>query len=181
MSIFYTGKGDKGKSVVGNKWVNKISPVIIALGALDELNSLLGMIKNQKLPFKIRKQLHQMQENLFIIQANFGSLLSTRKHKPPAFKSSKVSQLETEIDKIEKHLKPAKKFIIPGAGLTSAWLDYARAVARRTESHAVTVSEKYNLPDGILAYLNRLSSMLFALARYEAKRLGKKEMHPSYH
>ncbi|MDO8557364.1 MAG: cob(I)yrinic acid a,c-diamide adenosyltransferase [Candidatus Jorgensenbacteria bacterium] len=181
MGIFYTGKGDKGKSIIGKRKVDKTCLEISALGDLDELNCLLGAVRNEKLLPYHKKVISEVQENLFIIQANVaGATLFYGEHKSPDFPAGKITEIEKIIDGLEREIKPAKKFVIPGETRESAWLDVARTVSRRVEREVLKVHKKRPLPPTIPAYLNRLSSLLFALARAEAKRVGKKERHPRY-
>lgn len=181
MGILYTGKGDSGKSIIGKKRVDKTCIEISSLGDLDELNSLLGAVQHENIFLKHKKMLRKVQENLFIIQANIaGIALYSRKFKTPDFPENNVKEIEKIIDGIEREIKPAQKFIIPGGTRGSAWLDLARAVSRRVEREILKVHKKYPLPPAMLAYLNRLSSLLFALARAETARRKKKETHPRY-
>lgn len=181
MGIFYTGKGDKGQSIIGRRKVDKTCLEISALGDLDELNCLLGAVRHEKLIPLHKKIICEVQENLFIIQANVaGVTLFCGEYKSPDFPAGKITGIEKIIDGLEREIKPAKKFVIPGETRESAWLDVARAVSRRVEREVLKVHKKYRLPLVILAYLNRLSSLLFALARAEAKHGGKKERHPRY-
>lgn len=177
--FFYTGKGDSGKSDLGFKKVSKNRVEIRILGDLDYLNSFIGVAKNY--PFKNRalfqKILNSVQEDLFIIQAHVGCLMAG-KFKAPEFKKEKVKQLEKLIDDFEKQIKPERGFVIPGASLNSAWLDLARTFTRKTELSVLRLKNK--LEPQILAYLNRLSSLFFAMARLEVKKEKKKEKHPNY-
>lgn len=194
MGIFYTKKGDKGYSHVGRKKVYKLSPFVVALGELDQLNSLLGVVKSQRTSPPLKKILHQIQEDLFIIQANIAAVMLNSKpeklsgsraftgFKVPKFESYKIAETEKIIDDIEKRLKPARSFVISGTTEISAWLDYIRAFSRSVERSVLLVArdKKHRLvinPD-ILPYLNRLSSLFFALARWEAR--NKKEKNPRY-
>ncbi len=178
MGLFYTGKGDKGKSDLGKKKVSKLRPEFVALANLDELNSLLGIVKQQKLPKRFCEILEQTQEDLFIIQAHVGCLLMGKKYRPPQFKKEKIVLMEKLIDGFEREVKPERKFIVPGANESSAWLHFARAVARRTELSLVKLGKR--LEPQALAYANRLSGLLYAMARLTAMRTGKKEKNPSY-
>lgn len=186
MTIFYTGQGDQGKSVIGKNKIVKTAPVLITLGELDELNSLIGLVRSFINEQEIKGYLLAAQENLFIIQANLAALLlaaKTRRRpqlKPPVLKKEKIDELERVIDKLEKKIKPAKKFIIPGSNKNSAWLDYLRAVARRVERQIVRLNQRRQIDKNILGYVNRLSSFFFALARYVAKIKKVKEKNPSY-
>lgn len=178
MGIFYTGKGDNGKSYVGKKSVNKTCLEIEALGQLDELNSMLGVLKSQKIPTKLKTILHKVQENLFIIQSHVANIMLNEKFRVPEFKGLKVKEVEELIDKIEKKLEPARKFIISGVNQNSAWLDLIRAKSRNVERNVLKIKKVEKLSPDIRAYLNRLSSLFFALARQEAR--GKKENNPKY-
>ena len=181
--MFYTRKGDKGVCDMGSgKRVPKTDAAIAAVGALDELNSLLGLVRNQHLSVRAKKELLDAQEKLFIIQAQIAVIMMGDGYKAPPLSKDAVQKLETIVDALEREVKPGKHFIIPGSCESAAWLDYARAIARRTELSVLMFNgkskKKLNLL--VLAYLNRLSSLLYALARAEAKRAGKKEAHPSY-
>lgn len=182
MGIFYTGKGDRGRSDLGyRRRVKKTRPEVEAVGVLDELNSFLGLVKNQPfggLTSRFRGIVHSIQENLFIIQAQVAALMFRGKFKPPILRMEKVREVEKMIDGFEKAVKPARKFIIYGASQGAAWLDYARAIARRAERTALKLEGK--LAPETMAYLNRLSSLLYAMARLAVKKAGKKEKHPTY-
>ena len=179
MPIFYTGKGDKGVSHVGKIKIKKTCLEIESLGYLDELNSLIGVVKsfsNQE----FKKILHEVQESLFIIQANVAYVMLKERRQPPLLGANKVKTIEELLDKYEKILSPAKKFVISGPTLLSAWLDYVRAYSRRVERNVLRIPTVNKLNPEILRYLNRLSSLFFAMARMATKQAGKKELHPSY-
>ena len=167
MTIYYTGRGDKGKSDMGAKKIAKDHPIFEVLGALDELSSWLGMCQYKKLA--------QIQEDLFIAQAEIGLTAMGKKSKIMITKE-KTDRLEREIIEIDKKVPPIKKFIIPGGSELSAKLDYARALARRAERTAVSAKVSPEL----LQYLNRLSSILFAFARLVNYEKKVREKHPSY-
>ncbi|MBI4128332.1 MAG: cob(I)yrinic acid a,c-diamide adenosyltransferase [Parcubacteria group bacterium] len=182
MGVFYTGKGDGGVSDLGKKKVPKVSHEMAVLNSLDRLNSLLGLIKHQDLPADYPHILREVQENLFIIQANVAALLYGGEVKAPPFSEDKTKRVETLIDELEEKVQPAKKFIIPGATQGSSWLDIARTFAREAERTALQLpdSQREQLGQPIFSYLNRLSSLLFALARFEVKQQGVAEEHPKY-
>ena len=179
MGVFYTGKGDKGISIVGKTKIDKTSPAIEALGDLDELNSLLGVVKQNVQSSVFNKIILDVQENLFIIQANVAGFMQPE-FKPPVFKREKVAELEKIIDDFEKKVKPALKFVVPGATIESAWLDYTRAVCRRAERSVIRHSKGHHVDTTILSYMNRLSSLFFAMARITAKMDRKVERYPQY-
>jgi len=118
--------------------------------------------------------LENVQQNLFIIQA---AVAGADKN----ITDAKVKSIEKIVDSIEKELPPIKSFFLPGANELSAFLDYARTVARRTEREVVRFSEKdKEVSAEILAYLNRLSSLLYALVRFVNAKSNVKEIPPSY-
>lgn len=178
MTIYFSGKGDKGQSLVGKKKVAKNSLILEVLGELDELNSLIGLAKNY-LPKKHFSQLTGIQNDLFIIQANIAWFMYS-KFKAPELKKERVEFFEKEIAAIEKKIKPQQNFIIYGSSQNSAWCDYLRAVARKVERKVVAFNKKHRLDPIILSYLNRLSSYFYALARLMAFQQNKKEIQPWY-
>ena len=184
MGLFYTGKGDGGQSSVGKIKIDKTCIEIEALGDLDELNSLIGVVKSQS-PEHLRGIFNAVQENLFIVQANVANFMfqddnGKPKYKPKEFKREKITEIEKLIDDMEKIIEPEKGFIIPGTNVISAWVDLLRAVSRRAERSVLRHNKDHELPADILAYMNRLSSLFFAIARMESKSGGQKEKHPTY-
>lgn len=178
MGNFYTRKGDDGKSYIGKKAVRKTSFELEALGQLDELNSLIGLLKSEKISKELKKILHNIQEDLFIIQSNIAGLTLGGKFKFPDFDKTKIRNIEKVIDEIEKSLKPVKKFVISGDGKISAWLDFLRSKSRSVERSVLRISRKGVPSREIKSYLNRLSSLFFALAR--KSNFGKTEKNPAY-
>ena len=178
--MLYTGKGDDGTTYFfGSKTrFAKDTPLAEALGTCDELVSLLGFVK-----VKIRSErslIGEVQQNLFIIQAELAGA-------DKKIVEQKVKDMEERINAIEKKLPPIKTFFVPGANEKSALYDLARTVARRAERRVVALNPETrfrNQVSGIskwsLAYLNRLSSLLYALARLHAQKGGKVEKKPHY-
>ena len=178
--MLYTRKGDGGTSgLFGTKdRFPKNSPVYEALGALDELNSLMGVCRakaseQHRKEFDISKEIMKAQQNLFLAQAE---VAGAGKHIPKA----RVDELECVISTIENLIENPHVFVIPGATELSAVFDYARAVCRRAERAVVGASKKQSVSPTTSAYLNRLSSLLYALARYTATRAGARELSPAY-
>lgn len=180
MGLFYTGKGDKGISHIGKKRISKTCLEIEALGQLDELNSMVGVLKSQRIPKELKKILHQIQENLFIVQAHVANIMLSSKFRAPEFEHFKIQEAEKIIDRIEKELKPARGFIISGTKNVSAWLDFLRAKSRNVEISVLKIAGKVKnkLSPEIPGYMNRLSSLFFALARWDARKF--KERNPKY-
>lgn len=177
--FFYTGKGDKGCSVIGKKKYPKDSPILEALGELDELNSFIGLAKSECGSKELFQKLQNVQETLFIIQARVAWLLYPN-FKAPEVAEEKIKNIEREVERIEKIIKPKRGFVISGSNKVSAWLDMLRAVSRRVERKVFTISKKYKVPQEILTYLNRLSSYFYALARFEIYTQKIKEPRPRY-
>ncbi|MEX2053979.1 MAG: cob(I)yrinic acid a,c-diamide adenosyltransferase [Candidatus Colwellbacteria bacterium] len=187
--MLYTGKGDKGttKVIDSKERFSKGSDLAEALGSLDELNSFLGLCKFKarqmqdggvlvgKNEEKTSEILKEAQENLFIVQAQVAGA-------DKKISKVKVTKLEKIINTIEKEIPPLKGFSIAGGTELSSLLDIARTLARRTERRVVLVQEVglRKLPGHTLPYLNRLSSLLFALARLSNYRSGIEEERPSY-
>ena len=183
MTVFYTGKGDDGQSDLGDgKKVDKSCIEIETLNVLDELNSLIGLVKTQPLPDFIKEMLDSIQEDLFIIQAHIGSLMFETKFPPPTFSPDKTKKLEEWSDYFEKKVQPARGFVIPGVTEPSAWLHWLRVVSRRTELSIVHLNKttQGKISPAILAYHNRLSSVFYAMARYLVKEAGQEEKNPQY-
>ena len=175
--MLYTKKGDDGKTQIFgcDQRLSKSSAVAEALGALDEANSYIGIIKCKVKNIKIKKIINNIQENIFIIQAEVAG--ANKK-----ITEDKILVLEEIINDIEKKLPPIKTFFIAGVTEGSAQLDFARTLVRRAERRVVAMSEekKVKIHHNTLGYLNRLSSLLYALARQSAHKSGIKESAPSY-
>ena len=182
--VLFTGKGDKG--VTGlfgcNQKMSKSSSIAEALGALDECNSFLGLCKviARRDSFSaenlsVADLIHDVQNHLFTVQAE---MAGAEKRVPEA----SVKIMEALINAIEKELPPIKSFLISGATELSAWFDVARTLARRAERRVVAVHDEGQRPiaDHTRAYLNRLSSLLYALARLANARAGITETPPEY-
>lgn len=184
LMALYTRKGDKGDtSFFGCKQrFLKNSALAEALGSVDEINSLLGVCKVKSGKIKIGKEniflaeiIEQIQQHLFIIQANLAGA-------DKKISKEKIEFLEKIINEIEKQLPLIKSFFIAGGTELSALFDYARTVSRKAERRVVAFSEsgKNKASPEVLAYLNRLSSMLYALSRICNAILGATEKPPSY-
>ncbi len=175
--MLYTRKGDGGttKTFGCDQRISKSSAVAEALGSLDEINSLLGLCKVKAGTNETAKILDRAQHNLFIIQAE---LAGADKH----LAAEKVTEAEAIVDEIEKQLPPITSFFVSGGTELGAMFDVARTIARRAERRVVAVSEegKVKLGQATMQYLNRLSSLLYALARLTNHRSGIKEEPPHY-
>ncbi len=181
MTLF-TGKGDDGTTSFYRDQTrySKDSSRAEALGGVDEINSLIGLLRakcrEKKLQAGKRKAtdiLAEIQQNLFIIQAELAG-------SDMCITEAKVNALGELINSIEKRMPAIKSFFVPGATELSAQFDIARAVARRAERAVIRAGKEQALSKNSQAYLNRLSSILYALARFAAYRGGVKEEKPNY-
>ena len=177
--MLYTRKGDRGTSGLfgTSDCFPKDHPVYEALGTLDELNALLGVCKTHTEGvagvISLNGELGDAQEALFIIQAELAG-------SDKRIALLRVEKIEHVIDAIEIEVGNPHAFIVAGATPLSAFLDYARTVARRAERAVIAANRVHAMSEESLAYLNRLSSLLYALARYAAAAEGIKEPSPSY-
>ncbi len=178
-TVFYTGRGDGGESLFGDKKLPKSDQLFELLGNLDELNSSIGVCRTTSSGFD--PVLRCVQETLFVAQAEVAAVGFGYEIKPINKMSVAHTEfLEREIQKLDEEIPALKQFVLPGGTRLAADLDLARAVARRVERSAVVYGEKRSLSPELLKFLNRLSSLLFALARAVNHAAGQNEEHPSY-
>jgi len=162
--------------------MSKSSIVAEALGSLDEINSFLGVCKvaSEKRGFVILNKrfeaiIHSLQQTLFMIQAQVAGF-------PMDLPEGKAKELEAIIEACEKEMPVIKTFFISGGIELAAKFDFARTIARRTERRVVAVAEegKVKIQPATLAFLNRLSSILYAMARLSNHKSGITEESPNY-
>jgi len=171
----YTKTGDKGDTgLFGGGRVAKSHPRVEAYGDVDELNAALGMVRAIEPMPRIDEVLVPVQRDLFAI----GALLATpdrdkmRQHLEKArVDDARVSELERAIDEGDAELEPLRAFIVPGGTRKAAMLHVARTVCRRAERRVVELASDTEIPPLVVIYLNRLSDLLFTLARV-ANKLG---------
>lgn len=163
----YTRTGDGGEtSLFSGGRVGKAHPRIEAYGTLDELNSLLGLLRIEPLPEEADAPLVDVQQALFVI----GGVLADPLGKfTPAPSAWDPGPLEAWIDCMDAELPPLRAFILPGGSRPAALAHVARTVCRRAERRVAVVD---GVPEGVVPYLNRLSDALFVLARFVNHRLG---------
>ena len=164
LSKIYTRSGDAGSTGLGNgQRVDKDDLRIEACGAVDELNSQLGVLLAQTLPEAVRECLHRVQHELF----DLGGELSIPGHR--LIQSHQVQALEQALDGFNQELPPLAEFILPGGGQRAAACHVARAVCRRCERRVVSLARAQDVAPELIAYLNRLSDLLFVIARVLAR------------
>lgn len=168
----YTKKGDQGyTSLFGGKEIEKNNIRLHAYGTVDELNSTLGISLTHDVSNIGKEIINKLQEQLFVLGADLATLPS-KKAKIERINDSHVEQLEEWIDKLEEELPPLTTFILPGGAPAGATLHFARTVCRRAERHTAELLESRNANEFCLVYLNRLSDLLFVLARFENRDSG---------
>jgi ATP:cob(I)alamin adenosyltransferase len=178
-----TKKGDKGfTGLLGGKRVPKYHLRPETYGTLDELNSFLGMARATSKDRKVRKILFHIQNHLFTIGSELALSGGDRHLLKGEMSQKEVDWLSRLSTGFEVLLKPEPGFIVYGETQISSILDVARAVSRRVERLVAKMKTKKMLRNlKILEYLNRLSDVLYLLARYEEKKAHVKLKHPSYH
>lgn len=163
----YTKTGDKGEtSLIGGTRVPKYHDRIEAYGTLDELNSFIGLLRDQVTDEHLREVLLRIQENLFTAE----SLLATEPDKEisrslPALSDNDVHELELEIDSMNQHLPLLNSFLLPGGHPLVSLSHVCRTICRRSERVIIKLAAGMQVDEVLIRYVNRLSDYLFVLAR----------------
>jgi cob(I)alamin adenosyltransferase len=176
----YTKTGDKGDTgLFGGGRVPKNHPRVEAYGDVDELNAVIGMARSIEMMPRIDEVLAPIQRDLF----SLGALLATAQPDKVAqqlekarIDDARIAELEQAIDHGEQELEPLRAFILPGGTPKSAALHVARTVCRRAERKVIALAHEVDVPPIVVVYLNRLSDLLFVLARVANRRAGTAEV-----
>ena len=172
----YTKKGDKGEtSLIGGMRVPKHDLRIEAYGTVDELNSYLGVLRDQDIDAKYKAELIAIQQLLFTIGSHLAVGKEGRSMKLPELKSEHITLLENSIDAMDEALPPMRYFVLPGGHQSVSFCHVARCVCRRAERLVVHLASEEQVEEIILQYLNRLSDYLFTLSRKIAMDLHADE------
>lgn len=181
----YTRGGDKGEtSLVGGQRIAKDAVRIEAYGTVDELNAILGLARtaNRETPGasdadreRMDVLLVRLQSELFNLGSDLATLPQDRHPKQPVIEARHVTFLEQTIDELNDGLPELHSFVLPGGGWVSAFLHQARTVCRRAERLVTTLARQEAIGPHTLVYLNRLSDLLFVLARWIGHQLGEEE------
>lgn len=177
LTKIYTRTGDDGSTALGSQQrVPKDSPRVSAYGDVDEVNSLLGLALAQGLDSRLAETLPAIQNQLFHLGADLSFPAGEGKQfKIPRIEERHIKALEDLIDELNAQVGPLENFILPGGSLGAASLQVARAVCRRAERRLVKLAREEEVSPEALAYLNRLSDLLFVMGRYENKQRGIQE------
>jgi cob(I)alamin adenosyltransferase len=168
----YTRTGDKGKtSLFDGKKVWKFDKKVETYAAIDELNSAIGLASSFVSIASINKELEEIQNDLLEI----GSSLAVSSTLPVDQLSHRPEEFEKLIDKLTLQMPPLTQFILPGGGRGGSALHVARTTARRAERRVIDLSQKEEIDPTIIVYLNRLSDLLFTMARFVNYKEKKKE------
>ena len=168
----YTRAGDKGKtSLVDGKKVSKSHVRLEAYGTVDELNSSLGIVIANLKDKALTEELIKIQNDLFEVGSQLAS--SKRDKKIDIYLEKSVKEFENSLDKWTKKLPKLEHFILPGGGKAGSTLHLSRTICRRAERRVVDLSKKETVDQNVIMYLNRLSDLLFIMARV----INKKEKH----
>lgn len=161
----YTKTGDSGETgLVGGKRLGKDSLRICAYGEVDELNAFLGVCRTLNPPKDLADMLHLIQRELFDLGADLATPLDS-KVPVPRVQKQQIGQLERWIDQIDEKLPPLRNFVLPGGCLLAANFHAARTVCRRAERAIVALQKSEGIGENIVVYMNRLSDLLFVMAR----------------
>ena len=184
ISKVYTRTGDAGKTrLAGGQEVWKDSLRVNVYGTVDELNSVIGLVRvfysdtvgRQTKSTRMEESLRWVQNKLF----DLGSILATAPgdtfKNMPSVTADHVLRLEQLIDECQKELEPLREFILPGGGKVSGFLHQSRTICRRAERLCVTLSREESIDENLVKFLNRLSDALFVWARWVAKTQGESE------
>jgi cob(I)alamin adenosyltransferase len=174
----YTKTGDTGETgLFGGPRVSKDAPRIEAYGSVDELNSVLGLARAQLEPGEIDSLLAQVQNDLFALGAQLATP-DPAAHQTAMVGDRQIAALESAIDHFEARLEPLKQFVLPGGTPAAASLHLARTACRRAERRVVTLARTSSEPIAreLIVYLNRLSDLLFVLARTVNRDAGRDDV-----
>ncbi len=167
LSRIYTRGGDTGETTLGDlSRVSKTHPRIIAYGTVDEANAVIGLARCESLPNDAESQLRQIQNDLFDVGADLCVPQQVERDPPPLrVTEPQVLRLEGWIDEWNARLEPLNSFVLPAGTRPAAMLHQARTVVRRAEIAVCHLAEQTEINEQVLKYLNRLSDLLFVLAR----------------
>lgn len=179
LNRIYTRTGDDGSTMLGDgSRVPKTSLRVRAYGTVDELNSVLGLARATGVDPKLEPMFLHIQNDLFDVGSDLCTPISeaetdgkeTRKNRIPA---DSAKRLEAMIDELQKDLKPLKSFVLSGGSVAGSWLHLGRTVCRRAEIETLALSEEETINSATIIYLNRLSDLLFVMARWANRDAGE--------
>ncbi len=178
LSRIYTKTGDRGETSLGDmSRIAKDNMRVAAYGDVDELNSALGLLSANCPDYTELALVRSIQNDLFDVGADLCVPVKADEEPGKVLRitSAQVERLERAIDRLNEPLHPLRSFVLPGGRVAGAWLHLARTVCRRAERSVVTLMRTESINQNALVYLNRLSDLLFVMAR-SANELGKEDV-----
>lgn len=177
LTKLYTRKGDDGSTALGGgQRVPKESLRVTAYGTVDELNSAIGVALAAGLAARLTETLSVIQNELFHLGSDLCFLEGDKiKYRLPQIEERHIAKLEALIDELNAVVGPLENFILPGGALGAAHLHLARTICRRAERAVIALARQEPIGEQVVPYLNRLSDLLFVMARYENKHRGLAE------
>lgn len=178
MARIYTRTGDFGETgLFGGGRVNKDEPRVEAYGEVDELNAALGLARSEKLPADLDALTQAIQEQLFTLGALLATPAGTKAEQSiPTLQAQWIIDMEQAIDRFDVEIGPLHQFILPGGSRAAATLHLARTICRRAERRVVSLFRGAGFDATPITYLNRLSDLLFTMARVANQRAGLKDV-----
>jgi cob(I)alamin adenosyltransferase len=174
LTSIYTRKGDDGEtSLGGGQRVPKDAPRVAAYGTVDELNSAIGVALAHGLSPRLTEMLPVIQNELFHLGSDLAFREEDKQAYPlPQIEDRHVQKLEEWVDELNEVVGPLQNFILPGGSIGAAQLHVARTICRRAERDVLTLAREEPIGGLVMTYLNRLSDLLFVMARYENNQRG---------
>lgn len=173
----YTKTGDKGTTaLIGGKRVKKNNERICAYGTVDELIAFVGVVRDYINDTDKTKDLVQIQDHLMVCASLLAKDIDAKDIELPKLSDEDIVWIETRIDNMEENLNPITNFILPGGHPAISFSHVARTVCRRAEREVIGLSERDEVPDSVLRYLNRLADYFFVLSRFLTSSLKTKEI-----
>jgi cob(I)alamin adenosyltransferase len=178
LAKIYTRRGDDGSTgLFGGPRVRKDDLRVAAYGDVDELNSALGVAREELPEGDLRALIDALQSELFTLGAQLATPDAKAAPKEvPRITAQQIERLEREIDRLTEQLPPMRNFILPGGSRAGSALHFCRTVCRRAERKIVELAESSPVPEEALGYVNRLSDLLFVMARAANLRVGGREI-----
>lgn len=173
----YTKTGDKGTTaLIGGKRVKKNHERICAYGTVDELIAFVGVVRDYLNEMAEMQDLLQIQDRLMVCASLLAKDIEAKDVELPKLSDEDIVWIETRIDNMEEKLNPITTFVLPGGHPAISFSHVARTVCRRAEREVLSLSERDEVPDSVLRYLNRLSDYFFVLSRFLTSSLKAKEI-----
>ncbi|MCV9389075.1 cob(I)yrinic acid a,c-diamide adenosyltransferase [Reichenbachiella ulvae] len=173
----YTKTGDEGQtSLLGGTRLYKSDLRIEAYGTIDELNSFMGLLRDQEVNKEHKELLISIQNQLFVVGADLATDPAKTQVKKPPVSRQATEELEAAIDQLDQELPPMTHFVLPGGHQSVSFAHIARTICRRAERNVIALWQKDTVSNEVQVYLNRLSDYIFVLSRWMSLRLHVEEV-----